>query len=115
MPGVLYIDTWQVLLMPGVLIYTWQVLLMVIVIYGMQFLRHKSSYTYGKYQSRQVLLTGTARVLLTGTSRVLLTGTARVLLTAGISLTWYALLHSAGDLFQKLTSNNEKRKCKKIF
>ena len=107
MPGVLYIDTWQVLLMPGVLIYTWQVLLMVIVIYGMQFLRHKSSYTYGKYQSRQVLLTGTARVLLTGT--------ARVLLTAGISLTWYALLHSAGDLFQKLTSNNEKRKCKKIF
>ena len=65
MPGVLYIDTWQVLLMPGVLIYTWQVLLMDIVIYGMQFLRHKSSYTYGKYQSRQVLLTGTARVLLT--------------------------------------------------
>ena len=99
MPGVLYIDTWQVLLMPGVLIYTWQVLLMVIVIYGMQFLRHKSSYTYGKYQSRQVLLTGTARVLL----------------TARISLTWYALLHSAGDLFKKLTSNNKKRKCKKIF
>ena len=92
MPGVLYIDTWQVLLMSGVLIYTWQVLLMVIVIYGMQFLRHKSSYTYGKYQSRQVLLTGTARVLLTGT--------ARVLLTARISLTWYALLHSAGDSFK---------------
>ena len=97
MPGVLYIDTWQVLLMLGVLIYTWQVLLMVIVIYGMQLLRQKSSYTYGNY--RQVLLTGTARVLL----------------TARISLTWYALLHSAGDLFQKLTSNNEKRKCKKIF
>ena len=58
MPGVLYIDTWQVLLMLGVLIYTWQVLLMVIVIYGMQLLRQKSSYTYGNY--RQVLLTGTA-------------------------------------------------------
>ena len=48
MPGVPYINMTNVTYAWCFFyIDTWQVLLMVIAIYGMQLLRHKSSYTYG--------------------------------------------------------------------